>query len=131
MAFRLFYRILNQPLNATPEQIDRQRAIVGPAKLSDEDLNQLFLVMADYGEKLNAFRHDLVLARSASPDMSEETVQRLTLQQDNLVSNATQDLTPKLSAEGMARLRNLVMFERRNMKIFLTPDMSDEPGVKK
>lgn len=124
VAFRMFYRALAQPANATPEQIDMQRALVSSATLSESDLKQLFWVMADYRASLDNLRHNVKLARQLPKGVDEATAQRLTAERDQIVEQATANLTATLSKEGMAHLHELILSERKNMAIYSSPESS-------
>ena len=93
LAFRMFYRFLAQPANPTPEQIDRQQALVAPANLSEKDLQQLASVMADYYVGLENLRREVRIAKEASPNgLDAATAQRLTAERDSIVDEATSKL---------------------------------------
>lgn len=101
-----------------------QRALVSPATLSESDLKQLFWVMADYRASLDDLQHDFKLARQQPKGVDEATAQRLTAERDQIVEQATANLTATLSKEGMAHLHELILSERKNMAIYSSPESS-------
>lgn len=122
VAFRMFFRTLAQPANPTPEQVDRQRSMVAPANLSESDLRGLAQVMSDYHFALESLRHEFRAAKASLGGIDEYTSQKLTAERDAIVDDAKTQLTANLSAEGMARLRNLILSERKNMAIYTSAE---------
>jgi hypothetical protein len=114
----MFFRTLAQPANATPEQIDRQRSMVARAHLDEGDMQSLAQAMADYYAALLNLRREFRTASAASGGLDKFTSQKLTAERDLIVDEAKSQLSASLSADGMARLNQLILSERKNMAIY-------------
>lgn len=92
--------------------------MVASANLNESDLRSLSQVMADYYVSLENLRREFRVANASAGGIDQYTSQKLTAERDAIVDEAEVGLAASLSRAGMARLRSLILSERKNMAIY-------------
>ncbi len=118
IAYRLFFLLVAEPLDASEKDKARQRAFLEASGLEGDDLESAVNVLAEFEDE-----HDeLVREYNASVKLANGAVgmqpDRSTFleRQDELVEVTRESLRRVLSPEGMAHLEAHVQSEKRKMK---------------
>ena len=118
-AYRLFFNVASEQPGARTNEQKRQRAMLSRAQLSEQELENAALILSQYREQIS----DLENAWNAAVASKTSSGQDFAGQQNSIVSAARSELAAVLSPAGMARLDQLVQFEKRRMKIAPFPSM--------
>ena len=116
---------MSEAANATPHEMDRQRANLAPAKLSSADLAQVFQILAGFRVHLMAIQRAFAAAWNAAQQSNAAfDGTSLSNQRDDLTQATLASLQAQLSPDGMTRLKAYVQAEKKNMTVFPLPDMT-------
>jgi len=121
-AWRLLFLAVAEPEDATPEQIDRARAKIAPAGLSEEDTVAFLSLLSQLEKESDALDMQVVELYAKSPflhpdSIDFEKVVELGKRRDQLFANTIGALPARLSREGMQRLYTHLQEAKRGMKI--------------
>lgn len=124
VAYRLFFRAVSEPSNASPAQRERLRVKLLRAQLSDADLTPLVEALGNYHDGREAWERSYQQALSKSGALNASTVNaQFVAERDVLIKNTRDSIAARLSANGFIQLDRLVQMEKRNMVIAPFPEM--------
>jgi hypothetical protein len=121
-AWRLLFLAVAEPENATPEQIERARAKIAPAELSEEDTVAFLSLLTQFRKQSDALEAQLVEIYVKSPFPHPDSIAfkqlvELDKRRDQLFANTTAALPARLSPEGVEKLYTYLQEAKRGMKI--------------
>ncbi|MGA3077046.1 MAG: hypothetical protein ABSG56_25610 [Bryobacteraceae bacterium] len=107
---------------STLDEKARQRAILSRAQLSETELAAVVGILAGYQQQMGAIEGSWNAAVAAGETPNAAT-QNFPAQRDAIVTAARAALAASLSAQGMARLDQLIQSEKGHMKVVPYPNM--------
>jgi hypothetical protein len=118
VAYRLYFVAVAEPIDATAEQKQRQRAFLKAAGIGDADLESAIAVLATFKKSYD----DLVKRYNDSVDTANRAgtppdLETFLSQQDALVESTRQALAAAIGAEKMSRVEARVQHEKTNMRV--------------
>jgi hypothetical protein len=122
-AYRLFFVVIGQNPEATPQQKELQQVRLKQAHLNAKDIQSALSVLQEfktqYSDLTKSYNDSATAALTAgqAPDYDSFLLRR-----DALVQDTRNKLKQVLSPEGFARLDRLISAEKRNMKIMPRPN---------
>jgi len=118
VAFRLFFLAAATSVDANPDERKRQRAMLSPARLTDEELAIASTILTDFKKQ-----YDLVVqnyndaVKSARTPEQLPNGKKLAAELDALVLAAKTKLESSVSGDGSRRLYAHVQSEKSNMRV--------------
>lgn len=122
VAYRLFLNAACQQPQSTLDEKARQRAILSRAQLSETELAAVVGILAGYQQQMGVIEGSWNAAVAAGETPNAAT-QNFPAQRDAIVTAARAALAASLSAQGMARLDQLIQSEKGHMKVVPYPNM--------
>lgn len=124
-AYRLFFRAVSEPSNASPEQRERQCAKLTGANLSASDLSQLVDILGEFYDCRELLEQNYRLAFSRTERSQVTGVSTRFIAERDILTNETRDkIASRLTPEGAARLDRLVQREKVHMILAPVPTMN-------
>jgi hypothetical protein len=117
-AFRLFFLAAATGTNPLPEEKERQRAVLAPVRLSDDELAISSAVLANYKEQYEEAvqKYNDAVASARSPEQLPDGKQ-LVAALDALAMAAKAKLESSISSESNLRLYGYVKSEKSKMQV--------------
>jgi len=117
-AFRLFFLAAATRANPTTDEKERQRAVLTPVRLTDEELATSSAVLANYKQQYEAAvqKYNDAVAAARSPEQPPDG-QQLVTGLDALAMAAKATLESSMSAESNLRLYSYVQSEKSKMRV--------------
>lgn len=124
LAWRVFLRAVSEPNNATQAQLSRLLTKINRVGLSSTDTATFISVLARVDGEIKEKDIELAAIQATTPN-GKATIVSLSKGIDDVVATAVDDLSARLSADGMARLQKHVVSIKAKMRVVSLPSMPE------